>query len=1174
MADNQLLLRIEVQDDGSAVIKDFQGNVAKLEGEAKKASSGMATAFKSFRTDLNSAFTFSLGAMMASGLQSGVTAIKDFAADSMDEFEKFDAAMIGVEKTTGIPKDAAIELSEVLRQSAIDLKGLGDDAAVQMATITQVAGQLGIAQDKIDAGKFGEAADELAQYAEVIAKGKIALTEFAGGAEEVATKVAEISNIYRLKSTEAENILSVYNGLGDSLATDANKISNFMSSFTMGPQLKISFEEAAGIAATLTSMGLDAGAAATNYQGAISQILQGTERTVEALNTAITGSESAQQHLTEIVGRSKTETESFYDYFKQALAVDAVAATNSLIDAIGELPDSVTQTQTSLDIFGREGARTMNALIGNTDKLNENIGKSKTLYAEHTSIQREYDRAIGKATTSLDEMKTRTEDLQISVGKNLTQAINNVAQTSINPLLEEFRQWMTTSQEAKTLFETTIPGAIKLTAGALEWLAETLSKVNESIVTAANWWGEKIADLEMSIQDNAQANEDAIAAAGNVFAEGMGVIVDGANESADALKTQSTAAQTAEKELVKLKEANLDLLRTDKDLRTEYQAVARELGNAIDSGIAPSEELINRMEALRQKIKAVGVEAYGNSTFPDMTASIRTSGGATTELTGKMDTLRASVEELDAEFQQSYAENLAQGMNALRQATEEAAAAQAEANAEFQQSYAEDLAYGLYTLRDAYEETYEAAEYPEAALLSMRSATGIIQEQEVTLGDLATAAEQAAGSFGKLSSGIGSIGDLFGFDTSGIENILGKAQQFAELPKVFSEMKDAIGGIGEAFGKLKGFDIKNIFSGGAGGLSGIISSLSSIAPIAGIIMSAWGPIKDFFSGLFENTKSKGTEAALAMQDFVTKGISGGAELASAMGSAFDVMTANNFDFQASLQASGSTMSQVMGGISANWQQGATAMDIFTVAVGKATGDMQKAPQVALQMMMGFDSMGLSAEQAGAKMLEIAQAAGLSDAQLQQLQGALGGAASGAETFAATAEQAAATTKASVDSVTSLSGSLGNAAKSYASAADAAREFAAAQAQTAMLQKMQGLASGGFVQSGLAIVNEAGSEIARFPGGGMALMTAPGPALAVLPVGTEVIPHSRSMQILREYPGLPRMATGGTIDALPAGNISVSIGQLVVQGQLGNSSDMRRMADDLSREIAARLQRRR
>ena len=372
--------------------------------------------------------------------------------------------------------------------------------------------------------------------------------------------------------------------------------------------------------------------------------------------------------------------------------------------------------------------------------------------------------------------------------------------------------------------------------------------------------------------------------------------------------------------------------------------------------------------------------------------------------------------------------------------------------------------------------------------------------------------------------------------------------------------------------------------GGAGGLGATIAAAAPFALAAVAIGGAiWGVTK-----LLQDTKSAGTEAAESFQDFVSKNIAGGAELAAASDQAFDVMTANNFDYAASLEASGSTMSQVMGGLSENWQQGSTAMDIFTQSVGRATGDMEKAPQVALQMMMGFDSMGLSAEQAGAKMLEIAQAAGMSEAELESLRAAVGAltgqteTASGSMTTLAGAETTAAnsattfsgalqglqsasgsaeTRMASLASTVSGTGGDSETAAGNVSNLGAALSALGVDGNAAELSvktlgesitrlpkevpikvkietegEIPAMASGGVV-SGLAVVNERGSEIAKFPSGRMALMTAPGPALGAFPAGTEIIPHGRSMTLLRQYPQLPRMAAGGVIPSAATGRVN-------------------------------------
>ena len=109
-----------------------------------------------------------------------------------------------------------------------------------------------------------------------------------------------------------------------------------------------------------------------------------------------------------------------------------------------------------------------------------------------------------------------------------------------------------------------------------------------------------------------------------------------------------------------------------------------------------------------------------------------------------------------------------------------------------------------------------------------------------------------------------------------------------------------------------------------------------------------------------------------------------------------------------------------------------------------------------------------------------------------------------------------------------------------------------------------MATGGTVGSmGMAIVNERGSEIANMPGIGMALMTAKNATLGAFPVGTEIIPQSRSMQILRDFPNIPRMATGGTISGSGGTVINVNI----TGNNITKDTDLKALARQVSAEIS-------
>ena len=80
---------------------------------------------------------------------------------------------------------------------------------------------------------------------------------------------------------------------------------------------------------------------------------------------------------------------------------------------------------------------------------------------------------------------------------------------------------------------------------------------------------------------------------------------------------------------------------------------------------------------------------------------------------------------------------------------------------------------------------------------------------------------------------------------------------------------------------------------------------------------------------------------------------------------------------------------------------------------------------------------------------------------------------------------------------------------------------------------------------------------------MALMTSPGATLGAFPVGTEIIPHGRAMDILSQFPGIPRMATGGTVGAMVAPVINITI----TGNTIANNVDIKNIAKQVSAEIS-------
>ena len=269
---------------------------------------------------------------------------------------------------------------------------------------------------------------------------------------------------------------------------------------------------------------------------------------------------------------------------------------------------------------------------------------------------------------------------------------------------------------------------------------------------------------------------------------------------------------------------------------------------------------------------------------------------------------------------------------------------------------------------------------------------------------------------GALAENMSSLGNTLS-NIGGALNIEGLGdigEGLSALPDAFKNIKDSFSGLKDGLAGMKN------------GFSGFLDGITSITDAVSALMSAWEIGKSIFEGiksLFKDTKSGGTEAAEAFQKFVAGNVSGGAEMADALKTNFDAMTAAGFDFQKFLQQTGTTMDQTFGGISQNWQTGSTAMDLFTQAVMKSGVETAKAPQVALQAVAAWQDMGLSAEEAGQKMLEIAKAAGMSEEQLAQLEAALAQTAATAPTTGTAFESIAFSAEASRQAIDYLTTTL-------------------------------------------------------------------------------------------------------------------------------------------------------
>jgi TP901 family phage tail tape measure protein len=647
------------------------------------------------RKDFNDTFKISLGALVADGIKSAGAALVDFGKESVAVFLELEGSLNQVSKTTGLEGEELLKLETALRETAA---AIGPVTTKDLADVVAIAGQLGIASDKIDAQKFGEAREELQNFALVIAKSKEAMKEFSGGAEEIATVISKQLALYRQGPDAAEEFLAVMNGLGDAMATDAKQISSFLASFTMAPSLNMMQHEAAAMGAVFISLGQDANDAATRYQSALANILSGSKKTNEAVKSLIEGNKKAQEDLAGIVDLSAhtikvkgQETVNWVGVVREAVGKDAIGATKILTESISALDTQSKQLTASVEIFGRVGSRIWNVLLGQNaeiteagkeaatallsteeslKKLEEDLGttreafgttgefiakaltekpevavgvllegiagiedsakqtqtaiaifgedigkrvadggqsglemldkalqKSKALAEEvqqgtGSSIEREYQRSLQRLGASFEVFQSQLTATQEIIGKDIATALSGVVSTDFMPLVEDFREWYQTSEEAAHFFKETLPGAIKLTAGALVGIGKALGGAIQAITDAAEWWGQTIDSITAKIQKM----EEGYAKADEAFELGQKSMKDTYNALQD-LNEQFVFTQ-----------------RGTDEMYNAFVKLEEGLEKSLKAGIEPSQELKDGVVALEEAVRRYKSGAEGAKT--------------------------------------------------------------------------------------------------------------------------------------------------------------------------------------------------------------------------------------------------------------------------------------------------------------------------------------------------------------------------------------------------------------------------------------------------------------------------------------------------------------------------------------------------------------------------------
>ncbi len=343
---------------------------------------------------------------------------------------QLETAMVGVAKTTGL---ASKEINE-LRRDFVDLSKTMPLTATELATIGEVAGQLGIVGSK-----------NILDFTEVVAKMSIA-TELT--AEGAAIALAKLSNAFNLPIQEVELLGSAINELSNVSAASSTEIINAMvRTASSAATLGLSAENISAMTAALIASGEPAERAGTKLRSAFDSVIK----------------------------KLKEASDFMQIDFKQALEQDANGAILSLINRISEIESPVERQKTAMDIFGTVGASAINKISNNIPEMNRLIAVSTAEFQNAASLQNEYDKAIESTASKLQILKNGFTSLKLEMGEALLPVFRDLVEVLQNDLLPALLPLI--PQISKFLVN-----ALKLVAPLLKFFIDRMSMIADVIV--------------------------------------------------------------------------------------------------------------------------------------------------------------------------------------------------------------------------------------------------------------------------------------------------------------------------------------------------------------------------------------------------------------------------------------------------------------------------------------------------------------------------------------------------------------------------------------------------------------------------------------------------------------------------------------------------------------------
>ena len=462
----------------------------------------------------------------------------------------FEDAWTGVLKTTeGTPAQL-----EKINNGIKELATSTSSSYESIAHYAELAGQLGVATDSIVG--FTETVTMLGDTTNLIG-------------DEAAQQIAKFANI--MVSTEGQTneyfsrLGSSIVDLGNNFATTEADIMNMsMRLATAGRQVGFTSQDVLGLAAALSSVGIEAAAGG----GSMSKMLKNVEYAVATNSEAL-------QAFAEVSGMTGEQ-------FVQLWGEDAPTAFGKLLEGIGK-SENITKTLDDLGITEVRMSNAMGALAQNTDLYWNAINRANSAFEQNHAMTAEAEKRYATLKSTLIQTWEAIKQAADELGQSFAPKLESIA-----GLVKDAADWFTNLDDSTkdTIADLLLFGA------SLSPVSKGLSKV-ASVSAGAVKGIAKIASGVASLP-----TPFSIAAGGAIaVAGGLSLMAQRAEESKDAFNEQLASQDAMYASTMKLidgiDEYNQSI-QEHKDASEEY--IASYQTQAKETGI-----LLNRIEQLTEQ---------------------------------------------------------------------------------------------------------------------------------------------------------------------------------------------------------------------------------------------------------------------------------------------------------------------------------------------------------------------------------------------------------------------------------------------------------------------------------------------------------------------------------------------------------------------------------------------